>query len=58
VKIISNGFEAALERILLPIVKQYFCKNKEAKASEVPVPKAFGVGTENERKGILISICS
>jgi len=38
--------ERVFERIFLPIVQQRIPKDKEAKASEVPV----FVGTENERK--------
>jgi hypothetical protein len=34
------------ERFLLLIVRLYYSENKEAKASEVPIPKAFGFGTE------------
>jgi len=56
-RIIINGYEVVFELILLPIVRFYFRKNQEVKASEVPIPKAFGIGTENERGDNLISIC-
>jgi hypothetical protein len=43
---ITRTEERVFERIFLPIVEQIIPKEKEAKASEVPV----FVGTENERK--------
>jgi hypothetical protein len=52
-KIAIDGYGVVLERILLLIVILNFYKKQEAKASEVPM----AIGTENERRDNLISIC-